>query len=56
MAGRHSKTSKNTIQVDSDIKVYDNQPYLVKKANKSKVFLDKHGFPKELLQKRKATI
>ena len=56
MAGTQSKTSKNTIQVDSNVKDYGNQPYFVKKANKSKAFLDKHGFPKDLLQKRKAAI
>lgn len=31
---------------------YGNDPYFVKKANKSKVFLEKHGFPKEILDKR----
>jgi len=56
MAGIFGKASKNTIQVDSDMKDYGNQPYLVKKANKSKAFLDKHGFPKDILLKRKAAI
>jgi len=56
MAGTHNKISKDTIQVDSNVKDYGNQPYFVKKANKSKIFLDKNGFPKDLLQKRKAAI
>jgi len=56
MAGTHNKISKDTIQVDINMKDYGNQPYFVKKANKSKIFLDKNGFPKDLLQKRKAAI
>lgn len=31
---------------------YGNDPFFVKKANDSKKFLDKHGFPKELLLKK----
>lgn len=31
---------------------YGNDPYFVAKANKSKVFLEKNGFPKELLDKK----
>ncbi|MBD1433535.1 hypothetical protein H8B06_11905 [Sphingobacterium sp. DN00404] len=31
---------------------YGNDPYFVKKANKSKVFLEKHGSPQELLDKK----
>jgi len=52
MAGTHSKT----IRVNSSVKDYGNEPYFVKKANNSKAFLDSHGFPKDLLQKRKAVI
>ncbi|WP_188752873.1 hypothetical protein [Parapedobacter defluvii] len=31
---------------------YGNDPYFVKKANKSKAFLEKHGFAKELVDKK----
>ena len=34
------------------VRNYGNDPYFVKKANKSKVFLEKNGFPQELLNKR----
>lgn len=51
-----SKTSKNTVQIDNNVKDYGNHPYFVKKATKSKSFLDKQGFPKDLLQKRKTAI
>ncbi len=33
------------------VRDYGNDPYFVKKANKSKAFLEKHGFPNELLNK-----
>ena len=38
--------------ISSDIKDYGNDPYFTKKANESKAFLEKHGFPKELMNKR----
>jgi hypothetical protein len=31
---------------------YSNDPYFVKKAEESKAFLEKHGFPEELLPKK----
>ena len=31
---------------------YGNDPLVVKKAKESKKFLEKHGFPKELLEKK----
>jgi hypothetical protein len=37
--------------VDSTVKDYGNEPFFVKKANDSKQFLEKHGFPKAF-QKR----
>ena len=36
----------------SGVKDYGNDPYFVKKAEESKAFLEKHGFPKELLLKK----
>ncbi|HEU0228247.1 MAG TPA: hypothetical protein VFQ86_10940 [Arachidicoccus soli] len=35
----------------SHVRDYGNEPYFVKKANKSKAFLEKNGFPQELLKK-----
>lgn len=37
--------------IDSTVKDYGNEPFFVKKANDSKQFLEKHGFPKPF-QKR----
>lgn len=34
------------------VKDYGNDPFFVKKAEESRAFLEKHGFPKELLPKK----
>jgi hypothetical protein len=39
-------------KVDAKVKDYGNDPFFVKKAEESKAFLEKHGFPKELLLKK----
>ena len=38
--------------ISSEIKDYGNDPFFIKKANESKIFLEKHGFPKELMKGR----
>jgi hypothetical protein len=38
--------------VSNKVKDYGNDPFFVKKTEKSKAFLEKHGFPKELLAKK----
>ncbi len=53
MATVFNKISKTRLQTNSDVKDYGNQPFFVNKAKKSKAFLDEHGFPKELLNKKK---
>jgi len=55
MASVISKTLKIRVQTDSNVKDYGNHPFFVDKAKKSKAFLDEHGFPKELLNKKKAS-
>lgn len=40
--------AKNSIRV----KDYENDPFFVKKDEQSKAFLDKHGFPEELIRKK----
>lgn len=35
-----------------NVKDYGNDPFFVKKANEAKAFLEKNGFPKELLIKK----
>jgi hypothetical protein len=34
------------------IKDFSNDPFFVKKAEESQAFLEKHGFPKDLLTKK----
>ena len=36
------------------MKDFSNDPFFVKKAEESQAFLEKHGFPKDLLTKSKA--
>jgi len=53
------KNKKEQKAVSGNIKPvrdYGNDPYFVRKANKSKAFLEKHGFPKELMDKRRLGI
>lgn len=38
--------------VSKKVKDYGNDPFFVKKAKDSKTFLEKHGFPEELLSKK----
>jgi hypothetical protein len=42
-------TGKQNVQLE---KSYGSDPYFIKKAKESKEFLDKHGFPKEILVKK----
>jgi predicted RND superfamily exporter protein len=43
---------KSKVKVSNKVKDYGNDPFFVKKAKESKEFLQKHGFPKELLIKK----
>lgn len=36
----------------SKVKDYGNDPFFIKKAEQSKAFLEKHGFPEELVSKK----
>ncbi len=50
-------TDKKTKSVDVEhVRDYGNDPYFVKNANKSKAFLEKHGFPKELIDKKRSQV
>lgn len=39
-------------KANGKIKDYGNDPFFEKKAAESKIFLEKHGFPKDLLVKK----
>ena len=43
---------KINAKISDKVRDYGNDPFFVKKANESKKFLEKHGFPKELLKMR----
>lgn len=43
---------KSKVKVSNKVKDYGNDPFFVKKAKESKEFLEKHGFPKELVLKK----
>ncbi len=47
----HLVKNKSKAIVSSKVRDYGNDPFFVKKANDSKIFLEKHGFPKAF-QKR----
>ena len=44
------KSSKRVVSVN--VKDYSNDPFVIKKGKAPVVFLNKHGFPKELLEKK----
>ena len=45
-----NKSSK--IVISNKVKDYGNDPFVVKKGKESKKFLEKNGFPEELLKMR----
>jgi hypothetical protein len=53
MLPKPSKTEKKTkIRTTSKVKDYGNDPFFVEQSKKSKEFLEKNGFPEELLKKK----
>lgn len=38
--------------ISDKVKDYSNDPFVIKKNKQSREFLEKHGFPKELLEKK----
>jgi hypothetical protein len=47
---RTKKAKKSMLS--KKVRDYGNEPIFIKKANESQAFLEKHGFPEELLKKR----
>ena len=45
-----NKSSK--VVISNKVRDYGNDPYVIKKGKASKKFLEKHGFPEELLKMR----
>ncbi len=50
---KKTKQRKSKVKVSNKVKDYGNDPFFIKKAKESKEFLEKHGFPKELLLRNK---
>jgi hypothetical protein len=43
---------KSKARISSKIKDYGNDPFFVEKARRSKEFLEKNGFPKEIMERK----
>lgn len=54
----HSNEKKKGVKkignaiISDKVRDYGNDPFVLKKAEQSREFLEKHGFPKELLNKK----
>jgi hypothetical protein len=48
---KHQQKRHSNAIVNSEVKDYGSEPFFVKKANDSKRFLEKHGFPKAFRRK-----
>jgi hypothetical protein len=49
---KQSKSKPSKTKSTKKVKDYGNDPLFIKKAEESRAFLEKHGFPKELLTKK----
>jgi hypothetical protein len=49
---KQSKLKPSRTRSSKKVKDYGNDPFFIKKAAESRAFLEKHGFPKELLPKK----
>jgi hypothetical protein len=49
---KQSKSKPSKIKKAKKVKDYGNDPFFIKKAEESRAFLEKNGFPKELLTKK----
>lgn len=50
---KHIAKGKSRVIVNPKVRDYGNEPFFVKKANDSKSFLERHGFPKALKKRSK---
>jgi hypothetical protein len=49
---KQSKSKPSKTKNAKKVRDYGNDPFFIKKAEESRAFLEKHGFPKELLTKK----
>ena len=52
IAIKRTSKAKPLAKIRSKVGDYGNDPFFVKKTKESKEFLEKHGFPKELMFKK----
>jgi hypothetical protein len=48
---KHSQKLHSNATISSNVRDYGSEPFFVKKADDSKKFLEKHGFPKAFLKR-----
>ena len=52
-ADMKQETKKATkVTINKELKSYENDPFVIKKNKESRAFLEKNGFPEELLRKQ----
>ena len=51
-APKKSSKEKPKARISHKVKDYGNDPFILKKVKESKEFLEKHGFPEELVPKK----
>jgi hypothetical protein len=49
---KQSKSKPSKIKRAKKVKDYGNDPFFIRKGEESSAFLEKHGFPKELVTKK----
>jgi hypothetical protein len=49
---KQTKRKPARAKASDKVKDYGNDPFFVKKAEESRSFLEKHGFPKDILLKK----
>ena len=49
---RKISSMKSFAEVSQRVKDYGTEPFFIQKAKESKAFIEKHGFPKELVRKK----
>jgi hypothetical protein len=52
MKKKQSKRTPSKAKLSNKVKDHGNDPFFVKKAADSKAFLEKNGFPKDLLTRK----
>ena len=49
---QESQKKQKKIKISNKVKDHSNDPFIVKKNKESIAFLEKHGFPKEIMERK----